>query len=276
MRGRPSHVRKSHALYVRSIVLASSLGLLSLAAHADPAKSTPFTTVVQADKPELKEEISRQTLTTEELSKIPGTLGDPLRAIENLPGAARPPLNTGLLIIEGARPSDSRVNLAAAEVPQLYHYGGFTSVVPAGFIASIDYLPHNFGARYGRATAGTIDVELRPDSMELFPGDLLLTASDGLTDLALEVAKKFNIPIAATLLSKSVISETNPLYIGVYSGSLSEPETQVYVEQSDCIIMLGAFITHRAVLRCRVTFVDASFARFAMSSCRGSISAPTA
>ena len=47
-------------------------------------------------------------------------------------------------------------------MPQLYHYGGFTSVVPAGFIASIDYLPHNFGARYGRATAGTIDVELRP------------------------------------------------------------------------------------------------------------------
>lgn len=130
--------------------------------RAAAPKSSGFEAVVKADDPALREEIARQNLSTEELSKIPGTLGDPLRAIENLPGAARPPLNTGLFIIEGARPSDSRVNLAAAEVPQLYHYGGFTSVVPAGFIASIDYLPHNFGARYGRATAGIIDVELRP------------------------------------------------------------------------------------------------------------------
>ncbi len=65
----------------------------------------------------------------------------------------------------------------------------------------------------------------------------------GLTDLAVGIARKFNIPIAATLLSKSVISEQNPLYIGVYSGGLSDPATQKQVEESDCLIMLGAFIT---------------------------------
>jgi indolepyruvate decarboxylase len=65
----------------------------------------------------------------------------------------------------------------------------------------------------------------------------------GLTDLAMGIAEKFNIPIAATLLSKSVISEQNPLYLGVYSGGLSEPETQRRVEESDCVIKLGAFIT---------------------------------
>lgn len=65
----------------------------------------------------------------------------------------------------------------------------------------------------------------------------------GLTDLAVGIARKFNIPIAATLLSKSVISEQNPLYIGVYAGGLSAPETQKKVEESDCLIMLGAFIT---------------------------------
>jgi indolepyruvate decarboxylase len=65
----------------------------------------------------------------------------------------------------------------------------------------------------------------------------------GLTDLAVAIAEKFNIPIAATLLSKSVISETNPNYIGVYSGGLSEAACQAYVESSDCAILLGAFIT---------------------------------
>ncbi len=133
------------------------LGLLPLRSGAQGR----FESVVTAEDPALREEISKQTLHTEELRKMPGTLGDPLRAIENLPGAARPPLNTGLFIIEGARPSDSRVYLGVAEVPQLYHYGGFTSVVPADFISSVTYLPHNFGVRYGRATAGTIDVELR-------------------------------------------------------------------------------------------------------------------
>ncbi len=64
-----------------------------------------------------------------------------------------------------------------------------------------------------------------------------------LTDLAVGIAEKFNIPIAATLLSKSLISEQNPLYIGVYSGGLSDPQTQRRVEESDCLIMLGAFIT---------------------------------
>jgi indolepyruvate decarboxylase len=64
-----------------------------------------------------------------------------------------------------------------------------------------------------------------------------------LTDLAVGIAKETSIPIAATLLSKSVIRETNPLYIGVYSGALSEPACQHYIDTSDCVIMLGTFIT---------------------------------
>ena len=65
----------------------------------------------------------------------------------------------------------------------------------------------------------------------------------GLTDLALAIAEKFNIPVASTLLSKSVIPETNPLYIGVYSAALSEEVCQQYVEGSDCLILLGAFLS---------------------------------
>jgi indolepyruvate decarboxylase len=65
----------------------------------------------------------------------------------------------------------------------------------------------------------------------------------GLTPLAVSIAERFNIPIAATLLSKSVVSETSPLYLGVYSGGLSEPACQDYVENSDCLILLGAFLS---------------------------------
>src|SRR6185436_6356921 len=61
--------------------------------------------------------------------------------------------------------------------------------------------------------------------------------------LALEIAESFNIPVAADLLSKSVIPENHPLYIGVYSGAMSEPGCSKYVDSSDCVIMLGTFIT---------------------------------
>lgn len=64
-----------------------------------------------------------------------------------------------------------------------------------------------------------------------------------LTDLALETAEAFNLPIAATLLGKSVIRENHPLYIGVYSGALSEPACRKFIDSSDCVVMLGTFIT---------------------------------
>lgn len=62
-------------------------------------------------------------------------------------------------------------------------------------------------------------------------------------DKAVQLAEKFNIPIAATMLSKSVIRETNPLYIGVFSSSLSDPKCKEYVDNSDCVILLGTFIS---------------------------------
>jgi indolepyruvate decarboxylase len=64
-----------------------------------------------------------------------------------------------------------------------------------------------------------------------------------LTGLVLEIAESFNIPIAADLLSKSVVRENHPLYIGVYSGAMSEPGCSKYVDSSDCVIMLGTFMT---------------------------------
>lgn len=64
----------------------------------------------------------------------------------------------------------------------------------------------------------------------------------GMEDLALELASRFNIPIAATLMSKSIIDDSHPLFIGVYSGPLSDPAVQSYIEDSDCLIMLGAMV----------------------------------
>jgi indolepyruvate decarboxylase len=48
------------------------------------------------------------------------------------------------------------------------------------------------------------------------------------------------IPVAVTTLSKGVIDETHPLFLGVYEGALGNESTRRYVEESDCLLILGA------------------------------------
>jgi indolepyruvate decarboxylase len=65
----------------------------------------------------------------------------------------------------------------------------------------------------------------------------------GLQSVLLQLAQKTNIPVAATLLGKSVVGEQYPFYLGVYEGAMGREEVRRYVESSDCVIMLGAFMT---------------------------------
>ena len=64
-----------------------------------------------------------------------------------------------------------------------------------------------------------------------------------LQDELLKLAQRTNIPIAATLLGKSVVGEHHPFYLGVYEGAMGRDDVREYVESSDCVIMLGAFMT---------------------------------
>lgn len=64
-----------------------------------------------------------------------------------------------------------------------------------------------------------------------------------LQDVLLKLVRKTNIPVAATVLGKSVIGEQHPFYLGVYEGALGRDDVRRYVEGSDCVIMLGAFLT---------------------------------
>ena len=65
----------------------------------------------------------------------------------------------------------------------------------------------------------------------------------GLQDEVIALAENFGIPICATILGKSVVSEIHPLYLGVYEGAMGRETVRQYVEESDCVILLGAFMT---------------------------------
>jgi len=65
----------------------------------------------------------------------------------------------------------------------------------------------------------------------------------GLQDDLAKFAKATGIPVATTIGGKSVFPESNPAYIGVYEGSMGRESTRAFVEQSDCVILLGAMLT---------------------------------
>jgi len=65
----------------------------------------------------------------------------------------------------------------------------------------------------------------------------------GLQELVQKLAEKTGIPVAATVLGKSVIGEQHAFYIGIYEGAMGREDVRQYVETSDCVIMLGAFMT---------------------------------
>lgn len=125
----------------------------------------PYRTVVRSERPG-REEIARKRISREEITNLPGTQGDALKSVTNFPGIARPPFGIGLLVIRGADPTDSVVYLGEHEIPQLFHFGGLTSVFNSDVITDIDYIPGNFDARYGDAIGGVIDVHTRPGSRD--------------------------------------------------------------------------------------------------------------
>lgn len=65
----------------------------------------------------------------------------------------------------------------------------------------------------------------------------------GLQNEVLALAESAQIGIAADMLSKSVVSEVHPLYVGLYEGALGRDDVTRFVEESDCLILLGTFMT---------------------------------
>jgi len=136
--------------------------------YLQPIESNNFETVVRERR--ARKEVAKVQLTREEVKKIPGTFGDPVRVVENLPGMARAPGIGGQLIVRGANPSNTGVYFDGVEIPLLYHFGGLTSVVNAEFLDDINFYPGGFSGYYGRATAGIVDVSSRELNMKTFRG----------------------------------------------------------------------------------------------------------
>src|SRR5262249_52810619 len=169
---------------------------------------SPYETVVRGARE--RKEVSQTTLSLQEIQRIPGTTGDALKVIQNLPGVARPPLNGGLIVIRGTSPRDSGIFLDGERIPLLFHFGGLTAVYNSELLESVDYLPGNFSPYYGGIVGGVVDVKSRNPRTDGFHGVLEVNAYNA--NVVLETPITDTLSIAGAY-RRSYIDLILPLFL---------------------------------------------------------------
>ncbi|MFK7731675.1 MAG: TonB-dependent receptor plug domain-containing protein [Pseudomonadales bacterium] len=101
---------------------------------------------------------SEPTELTQQLLKVPGTLGDPLSAIYSLPGVLE--TDDGEPAVRGSSPRDNAFNIDFLPAAYVFHDFG-NSIFNENLIRDFGFQAGGFGAEYGDANGAIFDVTLR-------------------------------------------------------------------------------------------------------------------
>jgi TonB family protein len=156
---------------------------------------SPFDVLVEAARP--RREVNRTSLETPQIERIPGTAGDVLQVVQNLPGVARAAPFSGQIIVRGSAPEDTKTVVEGMNIPLIYHFGGLRSVIPTPMLQGIDFYPGNFAPAFGRATGGIIDVRLKRLEPKRFGGKADISIIDSSLYLETPLGEKGALAIAA-------------------------------------------------------------------------------
>lgn len=177
IRGVPDGVVEIRAVHVGHNTVTQKLEIkegavatVKLWSRADSYRENEALALYEGDQTE----VTHHTLTIKEVRRIPGTFGDPVRIIQTLPGVAKAPFGSGLLIIRGSNPEDSGVYVDGVRIPLIYHLTGTSSVLAPNIMENVDYLPGGYGVQYGRTMGGAVDIKTRDD----FEDSLLTWGTD--------------------------------------------------------------------------------------------------
>jgi TonB family protein len=120
--------------------------------------STPIEIIVEGER----QPAGSVILTRQETQALPGSFGDPLRAIEAQPGVV--PIVSGVpaFFIRGAPPANVGFFFDGVEIPLLYHAFFGPSVLHPAFIDSIEFYPGAAPAKYGRFAGPIVAVRSSP------------------------------------------------------------------------------------------------------------------
>ena len=128
-----------------------------------PLENAPsYETVVTTRPPEPALTVAGQDLTT-----TPGSLGDPLRTIESLPGVATPAWPLPVYAVRGANPGNTGFVLDDLRVPALFHLALGPAVIHPYFFDDLTFYPGGYPARYGRYVGGLVSAHTREPASDM-------------------------------------------------------------------------------------------------------------
>lgn len=158
--------------------------IVEIALRALPSHRTPFSTVVRADPPPRGQ---ATTLRNEELTTLPGSLGDPFRAIGLLAGVATPIPLLPVFVVRGASPGMNGFFLDGMRMPQLFHLMVGGGVIHPQLVDDLTFFPGAYDASLGRYAGGVISATTRPARADTHHAQLEVRLFDvsALVELAL-------------------------------------------------------------------------------------------
>ena len=149
--------------------------------------------------PRIKKEAVETRIRTEEARRVPGTQGDTLKVVQNLPGVARSSFGSGELIVWGAAPNETKVNVDGVEIPALYHVGGLRSTINSDLVRSINLSPGSYGAEYGRGLGGLVRIDLGPLPKEGTHGYVAADVLDASAMLSTALTPRLRLAVAGRI-----------------------------------------------------------------------------
>ena len=128
-----------------------------------------------------KTQASHEEISKDELTSVPGTGGDVLRALQSLPGVAVANDFSGELIVRGGGPQDNLYLLDRIPIAFPFHFGGLLSTIDSDLIQNVDFSAGGFGPEYGNFWGGVIDVTQREPRKDRWGGraEVNLLLSEG-------------------------------------------------------------------------------------------------
>jgi TonB family protein len=168
--------------------------------EVEPKKDTPKNPDEEEEivvtAPRIKKQVVSTMVQAEQATRVPGTQGDVLKVVENLPGVARAAVGSGTLVVWGSAPQDTRVYIDGINVPRLYHDGGYRSIVSSDFVQSVELIPGGYGAEFGRGLGGLVTVALKPLDEEGVHGSVAADTLDASAAVRAKVGD-WHVAIAA-------------------------------------------------------------------------------
>jgi hypothetical protein len=155
----------------------------------------PYETRVRDQR--ARTEVARAQLRSEEAHETPGTMGEPLRSVMQLPGVASVVSGLAYPVVRGTEPAATAYFLDGVRIPQLFHALAGPSVIHPDFIDQVDFYAGVAPARFGRLLGGAIDATVaRPSDKLSVTGSIDLINASALVQLPI-VSTGTSVTLAA-------------------------------------------------------------------------------